>query len=632
MTDYTTKVAELQADVQTIWKLQCQNLYNSKNLGALAVRESVQNSLDAISKAIKAGQLKEEEAYISIDFKGDELVITDNGTGMDIQTIHEKFLNLGGTTKGDENSVGGFGIAKAVILGCGTGFKIETQDNLLTSEDLGKNPIQKTGFFHGTRITLYGVQTGKNSTISDNPNTFLAAVKDYILSSDISVSVYINGEKFDPYFTKTAKTRRSPGQFNISSDSIPDNTKLKINVFKNAEDTCKYLYVQLRGLTQFKQYLGWNANCDIVVDFQTKLDPRSTDYPFSTNREGLKAQYQGILESIRDKVSQSPLSIAADDEYKETLYDNVNGSIEQARAISTSVSAKETQEIMEELTKVVVAASVVKSSKSDGIIPQGGSTTPSVLDRVKQYNETLEDMAEQQGITKAEMIKQLSMDTVKKIDNPLEHSWLVWEDKNNTKRLNKGRTVDLIIVWDSILRIMAENYKELDGKVFYPGVVVKKDTLGLCVEKSVEGVGRTYIMMNPFEVNGENDTEIALYLMGLAAHELSHFVCGCYEAHGETFSYTREAIMNANLSQLTVITKLIKAGKLKKTLNKLTSKTSQTVKNECGIDFIKMSNAEVTQMAIDYGVDVEALQEKYTNEPILRMRMIMAIKKAYMAE
>ena len=619
MTDYTTKVAELQADVQTIWKLQCQNLYNSKNLGALAVRESVQNSLDAISKAIKTGQLKEEQAFIEIDFKGDELTITDNGTGMDVQTIHEKFLNLGGTTKGDEDSVGGFGIAKAVILGCGTGFKIETQDNLLTSEDLGKNPIQKAAYFHGTRITLYGVQTGKNSTISDNPNLFLAAIKDYILSSDIGISVYINGERFEPYFTKTVKTRRSPGQFNISSDSIPDNTKLKINVFKDKSDTCKYLYVQLRGLTQFKQYLGWNANCDIVVDFQTKLDPRSTDYPFSTNREGLKAQYQGILESIRDKVSQSPLSIAADDEYKETLYDNVNGSVEQARAISASVSMKETQEIMVELSKVVTAASVVK--KSDGIIPQGGSTTPSVLDRVKQYNDTLEDIAEQQGITKAEVIKQMSMDTVKKIDNPLEHSWLVWEDKNNTKRLNKSRTVDLIIVWDSILRLMAENYKDLDGRVFYPGVVVKKDTLGLCVEKSVEGIGRTYVMVNPFEVVGNNDTEIALYLMGLAAHELSHFVCGCYEAHGETFSYTREAIMNANLSQLTVITKLIRAGKLKKTLNRLTSKTSQEVKNK-----------EVAQMAIDYGVDVEAYQEKYTNEPILRMRLIMAIKKAYMAE
>ena len=316
---------------------------------------------------------------------------------MDIQTLHEKFLNLGGTTKGDENSVGGFGIAKAVILGCGTGFKVETQDNVLTSEDLGKNPIQKTTFRQGTQITLYGVQTGKHSTIADNPDSFLAAIKDYIFSSDIAVEVLINGQKFEPYFTKTVKTRRSPGQFNIASDSIPDNTKLKINVFKDKEDTCKYLYVQLRGLTQFKQYLGWNANCDIVVDFQTKLDPRSTDYPFSTNREGLKAQYQGILESIRDKVSQSPLSIAADDEYKETLYDNVNGSVEQARAISASVSMKETQEIMVELSKVVTAASVVKSNKADGIIPQGGSTMPSVLDRVKQYNDTLEDIAEQQG-------------------------------------------------------------------------------------------------------------------------------------------------------------------------------------------------------------------------------------------
>lgn len=618
MTDYTTKVAELQADVQTIWKLQCQNLYNSKNLGALAVRESVQNSLDAISKAIKTGQLKEEQAFIEIDFKGDELTITDNGTGMDVQTIHEKFLNLGGTTKGDEDSVGGFGIAKAVILGCGTGFKIETQDNLLTSEDLGKNPIQKAAYFHGTRITLYGVQTGKNSTISDNPNLFLAAIKDYILSSDIGISVYINGERFEPYFTKTVKTRRSPGQFNISSDSIPDNTKLKINVFKDKSDTCKYLYVQLRGLTQFKQYLGWNANCDIVVDFQTKLDPRSTDYPFSTNREGLKAQYQGILESIRDKVSQSPLSIAADDEYKETLYDNVNGSVEQARAISASVTTVSAQEVSAEISKVI-----------DGIIPQGGYTTPSVADRIKQYNKTVEEAAKQQGVSKTEFVKKMSMETVKTIDNPLEHSWIIWEDKNETsQKLNRNKVVDCILVWDSILCIMASHYSDLDGRVFYPGIVVKKDILGLCVEKTVEGSHRTYVMMNPIEVKGDNDSQIALYLMNLAAHELSHFVCGCYEAHGETFSYTREAIVNANLSQLDTITKLVKAGKLKKTLCSL-SKKSKENKSDCPIDFIKLSNEEVIQMAYDYDVDVQSYQEKYTNEAILRMRLIMAIKKAF---
>ena len=618
-TDYTNKVAELQADVHTIWKLQCQNLYNSKNLAALAVRECVQNSLDAIGKAIKAGQIASGEGSISIDFNGNDVSISDNGIGMDIKTLHEKFLTLGGTTKGDEDSVGGFGLAKSVILGCGTGFKVETQDNVFTSDDLGKNPIQKTTFRQGTKITLYHVQTGRGTTISDNPESFLHSILDYILSSDIPVPVVINGKTHNSFFEKSNKTRRTPAQFNIASDMIPENTKLVINVYKDKSCSSKYLYIRLRGLTQFKQYLGWNANCNIVLDFQTKLDPRSPEYPFSTNREGLKAQYQGILEAIRDKVAQSPLSISSDDEYKETLYDNVNGSIEQARAISASVSGKDTTEIMSEVSKVV-----------DGIIPQGGHTTPSVLDRTKQYNEQLEEMAEQQGVSKSELVKQLSMDTVKKLDNPLEHSWVIWEDKNSdNKRLNRNRTVDCIIVWDSLLRIMASNYSDLNGKVFYPGIVTKKNILGLCVEKQVEHKDRTYIMMNPFEVTQETDLQIALYLMGVAAHELAHFVCGSYEAHGETFSYTREAIFNANLGQLDNIVKLVKAGKLKKTINKITKKSNDSVKNEVPIDFVSMTLEQVIELAGEYNVDIQSYQEKYTNEPILRMRLIMAIKKAY---
>lgn len=601
-----------------IWKLQCQNLYNSKNLGALAVREGVQNSLDAIHKAIKLGQIDQSSAYINIDTNGDTLSIEDNGVGMDIQTLHEKFLSLGGTTKGDEDSVGGFGLAKAVILGCGEGFKVETQDNVFTSEDLGKNPIQKTVFRQGTKITLYKVQTGKNTLISDNVDSFINSILDYILSSDIDVTIRVNGEVHEPYFNKVGKTLRSPDIFDISSEMIPDKTKLKINVYKDTSDSSKYLYIRLRGLTQFKQYLGWNANCNIVLDFQTKLDPRSTDYPFSTNREGLKAQYYGIIEAIRDKVAQSPLSVSSDDEYKETLFDNISSSVEQARAISASVTTVSAHEISTEISKVI-----------DGIIPQGGYTAPSVADRIKQYNETVEEAAKHQGVSKSEFVRKMSMETVKSIDNPLEHSWIIWEDRNETPhKLNRNKIVSCIIVWDSILRLMSNHYSDLGGKVFYPGVVVKKDILGLCVEKTIDGSHRTYIMLNPIEVKGDNDSQIALYLMNLAAHELSHFVCGCYEAHGETFSYTREAIMNANLGQLDTITKLVKTGKLKKVLSRLNKKSKEN-KNDCPIDFIKLSNEEIIQTAYYYGVDVQFNQEKYTNEAILRMRLIMAIKKAY---
>lgn len=618
ITDYNNKIAELQADVHTIWKLQCQNLYNSKNLGALAVRECVQNSLDAIKSAVRKGQIT--EGLIDIQVDNNDVTITDNGIGMDIKTLHEKFLTLGGTTKGDEGNVGGFGLAKSVILGCGTGFKVTTQDNTFTSDDLGKNPIQKTDFIQGTQITLYNVQTGKGTTISDNPYSFMDSIKDYILSSEIDVTVRINGEVYDPFFPISAKTRRSVAQFGIDSSMIPENTKLKINVFKDKSQSCKYIYIRLRGLTQFKQYLGWNANCNIVLDFQTKLDPRSTEYPFSTNREGLKAQYTGILEAIRDKVTQSPLSISSDDEYKETFYDNANNSVAIARAISASVTSKDTADISVELSKVI-----------DGIIPQGKCKIPSLTERIKQHNEQLEDMAAEQGVSKQELVKQMSVETVKKLDNPLEHSWIIWEDKNSVSgKLNKNKTVDLILVWDSILRLMASNYSGCESKVFYPGVVTKKDILGLCVEKYVGNDYRTFIMINPYEITVDDDIQLALYLMGIASHELSHFVCGCFEAHGETFSYIREAIMNANLSQLNTIVKIVKAGKLKKTINKINKNSNTTKEVEYfPIDFVSMTNEDILGLASDYNVDIQYYQDKYTNEAILRMRLIMAIKKAY---
>lgn len=617
MKDYTNKIADYQVDVHTIWKLQCQNLYNSKNLGALAVRECLQNSLDAIQSAISAGQII--EGLISITIDGDKVIISDNGIGMDIQTLHEKFLTLGGTTKGDKDNVGGFGLAKSVILGCGTGFKVRTQDNLFTSEDIGKNPIQKTDFIQGTEMTLVNVQTGKETTVSDNPSMFLDSVLDYVLSSDIPVTVKINGKVYEPYFKATNKTHRSPAQFNISSSMIPDKTKLKINVYKDDSSRSKYIYIRLRGLTQFKQYLGWNSNCNIVLDFQTTLDPRSAEYPFSTNREGLKAQYYGIIEAIRDKVTQSPLSISSSDEYKETFYDNINKSVEQARAISSSISHKDTENIAFELGKIV-----------DGIVPQGGYKSMSLVEKAKQYNKQLEELAEEQGVSKQELVKQMSADTVKKLDNPLEHSWIIWEDKNTSRKLNKTKAVDCILVWDSVLRIMAQNYSDLVGKVFYPGIVVKKDTMGLCLEKIVSDNCRTYIMLNPFEVKAEDDTQLALYLMGLASHELAHFVCGTYEAHGETFSYTREAIMNSNLSQLSTIVKIVKAGKLKKTLNKISGQYKP--QDSFPIDFVSLSLEEVMELAKSYDVDIHSYREKYPNEPILRMRLIMAIKKAYKEE
>ena len=599
MIDYTNKVVQLSADVTAIWKLQCKNLYNSKNLGALAIRECLQNSLDAIKTAEKEGKIKKGDGHIEIEINENYVLFTDNGIGMDVKTLHEKFLNLGGTTKGDKDSVGGFGLAKAVILGCGSGFEIHTQDNKFSSEDLGKNPISKTNFRQGTQITLYGVQTDKDKTIKEYWDMLVTQALMYVESSEVEVPVSINGVTCKGWYTPTKKTRRSPGFFGITESEVPKDTKLEINAYKLKNQSAGLMFIRLRGLTQFKKYIGWNANCDIVLDIKTNLDPRSAEYPFSTNREGLKSQYQPIIEKIMDAVSKSPLSVCNDDEFKEVIYDNANQSVEQARVIQACVSKEQNLKMVKALSD---------------ILKKSHCCTGSLASRILSNDALTENYAQQKGVKKSQIV------------NPLKYSWISMTEQKSKVRLSKTRTVECIVAWDAILRLMATHFSGLDGKVFYPGVIVKENYLGMCYMKRLETKTRCFVAFNPLETPLENDSHTALYLMGVAAHELAHAACGTYEAHGETFSYTREAIYNNNLPYVVDIINIVKAGKVRSTISKLQSKQEEGKKQKSS--YSNMSLEQVIDTAEGLGIDTKAYENKYSDKSILRMRLVMAIKKS----
>ena len=626
MSNLNSKIVEFQADIPTLWKLQCKNLYNSKNLAALAVRECVQNSLDSIQEAIKIGKIKQGKIDISWNEDEDYLTITDNGMGMDIDTLHNKFLTLGGTTKGDSDNTGGFGLAKSVILGCGTGFNIHTQDNQFSSTDIGVNPIHKTTYLQGTEIKLYKPQVNLTHTLVYAAYELEDAVKDYIFSSIIpkNTKITLNGETCPYKFRPTVKSRRIPAELGISNDMIPADTTLDINVFKT-KNALHYLYVRLRGLTQFKMYLSWNANCDITLDFQTTLDPRSSEYPFSTNREGLKAHYQGIVEAIRDKVSQSPTSVAKDDRYKETIYDNVESpkNVAAARNLVTTLTTKQVEDTVKGLEPVITAI-----KNSGGFSPQGGYTPVTVMDYVAQTAQVINQAATQCNATKAQIIESIQPTTLFKLNNPLSHSWIVYEDTRwkNHKRINQSSLVSLVIVWDSILKLMASTIADrFDTKEFYPGVILEENVMGMCLEKMVYPKNKSmetryYVMVNPLEMPKGSPTKLALWLMGVAAHELAHLICGSYEAHGESHSYTREAIMNFNLDNVDNIVGIVKSSKIQRTLgNSISTSTKSPYKD--------MDIAELANLADSKGIDITALQNKYPDPRIFRMRLIMALKK-----
>lgn len=86
-------------------------------------REFLQNSVDAGASVVK----------IDVDEERRTITVSDNGCGMDYDTIKEKLLVLGGSKK-DKGSIGAFGKAKEILFFSWESYWIRTQDWRVTGE------------------------------------------------------------------------------------------------------------------------------------------------------------------------------------------------------------------------------------------------------------------------------------------------------------------------------------------------------------------------------------------------------------------------------------------------------------------------------------------------------------------
>jgi len=610
---WRNKTAELQADIGAMWQLQCRNLYSSSNLGALAVRESVQNSRDAIMLAIKSGKIT--KGKIDISWEGNDLTIEDNGIGMDVKTLHTKFLNLGGTTKGGEGtSIGGFGVAKAVILGSGETFEISTRNNYLDSRNLGKGKVEKTKELQGTKITIRNVEVGKDYTedkpirLSEREGQFERAIKDYLETSEYeNMDIYIQGKRVQKRFVKTTDTFRNLSEFNITPDLIPESTNVEINVFPKSEDdwSSSELYVRLGGLTQFKTYIGGSAKCDVVLDLDVKVDPKSDKYPFTNSRESLKNKYSGITNAIRDTLNQNPLAISSKTKYKETIFDNVNKKIRDEREITKRI-LQTTEDSPSKDTDFTTSLEVLKKfmgsdkkEKTVGMELSGEYRPPGLVDIINIHKRSLQEKADKMGITVKELQEQLRITSREESateENPLEHSWLIWEEKDREIDFNVAKHLPVLVVWDSICRKIAEVYSKSSIPVFYPGFILEEDVGGMSVKKNIvtrEGSTeqRNFIMVNPEILKTDDDWVLAGHLRGMACHELAHLICGNYEGHGESHSYTREQLDFDSLPIMKELVEVVKQTKLRTKIERIKKeKNKQLIKQRQKKELEKIEN------------------------------------------
>jgi len=128
-------------DAARQWNMEARNKYkDARHLGDIGIREALQNSIDAVVTAIERGTQKRGKISIIEQSDGKGFDIADNGIGMSAEDIASKFLALGGTGKDVQGRFGGFGIAKAVILGPteNTKWELFTNEFYYNGEMAGK--------------------------------------------------------------------------------------------------------------------------------------------------------------------------------------------------------------------------------------------------------------------------------------------------------------------------------------------------------------------------------------------------------------------------------------------------------------------------------------------------------------
>lgn len=154
-------------------------------------RETIQNSVDAGGKYF-AGAGSAIEIRCKIEDLADgtqRLTCEDNCGGMTFETLQKNFLTISASGKrGDTGGIGGFGIAKELILFPWLGYEIYTQDVLVTGfrADYKGKRVEK---LDGTRVT---VVVQNDAKVKCSPVDAIAVIQRSYLPG---VKFFVNGER-----------------------------------------------------------------------------------------------------------------------------------------------------------------------------------------------------------------------------------------------------------------------------------------------------------------------------------------------------------------------------------------------------------------------------------------------------
>jgi len=243
------------------------------------------------------------------------LTCADNGIGMDPDTILNRFLVLGESGKEGQGQVGGFGVAKAVILGGSHDWEVVTRRWRVTMEQIEKGlPLEELPEeIQGTVITLHFHRAEEHIAI--RPGVVTEAMQ-LLALSDTPCTVD---------FTAPNEGSWVIGGLNpleegilIGEDETPyarwklyqvEGLELPYTPLTRDRLPLNDLIVwRLRGLAQFIRPLWANHPHTFVVEIEPLVPPGDDRYPFTLSRMEVADELEQKVNEIIEAHRKNPVT------------------------------------------------------------------------------------------------------------------------------------------------------------------------------------------------------------------------------------------------------------------------------------------------------------------------------------
>lgn len=243
-------------------------------------REAVQNSVDAGARHVQLSTEKLPDGNILV-------VCDDDGSGMDRDTILDKFLMLGGTTKiADGKTAGGFGVAKSLLILPWISWRIHSRDTMVEGAGIDYKP-HSAPMRVGTRLEVImppDKTTDGAIAIGFLEKCYLPEV--HFTVNDIRIHAALAGGHL--------------------VSQVPDGADV---FFVPADNVQSYLYVRSHGLYMFSIYVG-----QIPGYIITELTAPSIEI-LTSNRDGFRnevgskgRQVYNALNTLAEKIAKDNMS------------------------------------------------------------------------------------------------------------------------------------------------------------------------------------------------------------------------------------------------------------------------------------------------------------------------------------